>query len=102
MGDCHFLEGNLRAKERVEYAKILLDEVALGGDRLEMYQIGASDAPIWAEKVIEMTERIKKLGSNPLSLREHTESWCFSGFSERSSDRPSMGGERAKDRHLKE
>ncbi len=56
----------MRAKERVEYAKDLLDEVGLGGGRLEMYHIGASDAPVWVEKVIEMTERIKKLGPNPL------------------------------------
>ena len=56
----------MRAKERVEYAKDLLDEVGLGGGRLEMYHIGASDAPLWVEKVIEMTERIKKLGPNPL------------------------------------
>ena len=58
----------MRAKERVEYAKDLLDEVGLGGGRLEMYHIGASDAPLWVEKVIEMTERIKKLGPNPLRM----------------------------------
>ena len=57
----------MRAKERVEYAKDLLDEVGLGGGRLEMYHIGASDAPAWVEKVIEMTERIKRLGPNPLT-----------------------------------
>ena len=52
--------------ERVEYAKELLDEVGLGGDRLEMYHIGASDAPLWVEKVTEITERVKRLGPNPL------------------------------------
>ena len=52
--------------ERVEYAKELLDEVGLGGDRLEMYHIGASDAPIWVEKVTEITEKVKRLGPNPL------------------------------------
>ena len=26
-GSCHFLEGNLRARERVEYTKQLLDEI---------------------------------------------------------------------------
>ncbi len=33
-----------------------------------MYHIGASDAPLWAEKVREMTERIKALGPNPLNV----------------------------------
>lgn len=66
MGDCHFLEGNLRAKERVEYTKDLLEEVGLGSERLEMYHIGASDAPLWVDRVKEMTERVEKLGPNPL------------------------------------
>jgi coenzyme F420-reducing hydrogenase delta subunit len=65
MGGCHFLEGNLRAKERVEYTKTLLDELGLGGERLEMFHIGASDAPLFAEAVEIMTERAKQLGPNP-------------------------------------
>ncbi len=68
VGDCHFLEGNLRARERVEQAKDLLDEIGIGSDRLEMYYIGASDAPLWTRRVNEMVERVKKLGPNPLRL----------------------------------
>jgi F420-non-reducing hydrogenase iron-sulfur subunit len=67
VGDCHFLEGNLRAKERVEHAKELLNEAGIGGERLEMYHVGASDAPLWVVRVNEMVERVKKLGPNPLS-----------------------------------
>ncbi|MBW1712876.1 MAG: hydrogenase iron-sulfur subunit [Deltaproteobacteria bacterium] len=66
IGDCHFLEGNLRAKERVAHAKTLLSEAGLEPERLEMFHIGASDAPQWAEAVAMMTERIKELGPNPL------------------------------------
>jgi F420-non-reducing hydrogenase iron-sulfur subunit len=50
----------------VEHAKELLDETGIGGDRLEMYHIGASDAPLWVERVKEMVGRVKKLGPNPL------------------------------------
>jgi len=66
VGDCHFLEGNLRAKERVEHTKALLDELGLGGERLEMFHIGASDAPKWAEAVEKMVRRAYELGPNPL------------------------------------
>jgi coenzyme F420-reducing hydrogenase delta subunit len=66
MGDCHFLEGNLRAKERVEYTKGLLEEIGLGSGRLEMFHIGASDAPLFAEAVEKMTDRAKEMGPNPL------------------------------------
>jgi F420-non-reducing hydrogenase iron-sulfur subunit len=58
----------LRAKERVEYAKGLLDEIGLGGDRLEMFHIGASDAPMFAEAVENMTGRAKELGPNPFKM----------------------------------
>jgi len=43
-----------------------LDEIGIGGDRIQMYYVGASDAPIWAERVSEFTDRIKALGPNPL------------------------------------
>lgn len=52
----------------MEHAKELLEEIEIGADRLEMYHIGASDAPLWAEKVKEMTDKIKSLGPNPLKL----------------------------------
>jgi F420-non-reducing hydrogenase iron-sulfur subunit len=70
VGDCHFLEGNLRAKERVDYAKGLLDEMGLSGRRLEMFHVGASDAPGWVRAALEMTERALELGPNPLRGRE--------------------------------
>jgi F420-non-reducing hydrogenase iron-sulfur subunit len=50
----------------VEYAKELLKEIGLESGRLEMFHIGASDAPGWARAVTEMTKRAKKLGANPL------------------------------------
>ncbi len=67
IGDCHFLEGNLRAKERVAHAKTLVAEAGLEPERLEMFHIGASDAPKWAAAVNDMTARVIKLGPNPLS-----------------------------------
>ncbi len=65
-GECHYLTGNLRAKKRVEYAKKLLDEIGIGGERLEMYNIAASDGPRFAEVALEMHERIVALGPNPI------------------------------------
>src|SRR4030042_942607 len=65
-GSCHFLEGNLRARERIEYAQQLLEETGLGRGRLEMFEIAASDAPKWVAVVQEMTQRVKHLGPNPL------------------------------------
>ena len=48
-GECHFLRGNLRAKKRVQYVKGLLDEVGLGGNRLEMYNMSSAQGQRFAE-----------------------------------------------------
>ena len=50
----------------MEYTRELLREIGLEPERLEMFHIGASDAPAWARAVTEMTERARKLGPNPL------------------------------------
>jgi F420-non-reducing hydrogenase iron-sulfur subunit len=65
-GDCHYLAGNLRARKRVEYAKKILDEIGIGGDRLAMYNMSAGQGPRFVEIAKEMNERIKGLGPNPL------------------------------------
>lgn len=74
-GDCHYLKGNYRAKKRVNAVKRILDEIGIGGERLEMYNLSSSQGPRFAEIANEMTERIRKLGPNPLkTVRGHTSS----------------------------
>ncbi|MCL4534881.1 MAG: hydrogenase iron-sulfur subunit [Bacteroidetes bacterium] len=68
-GNCHFLEGNIWAKKRVIYTKGILDEIGVGGDRLEMYNMSAAMGQRFAEVATEMTERIRALGPNP--ARKH-------------------------------
>jgi coenzyme F420-reducing hydrogenase delta subunit len=65
-GNCHFTDGNIKAKRRVARAKKLLDEIGIGGTRLEMYNMSASMGPKFAEVAREMTERIKELGPSLL------------------------------------
>jgi len=65
-GECHFLTGNLRAKKRVEYTKRLLDEIGIGGERLEMHNIAASDGPRFAQVAKEMHQKIVALGPSPI------------------------------------
>ncbi|MHC5038266.1 MAG: hydrogenase iron-sulfur subunit [Planctomycetota bacterium] len=65
-GDCHFMTGNIRAKRRVKKVKALLDELGLGGDRLEMYNLSSAMGARFAEIAGEMTEKIKALGPSPM------------------------------------
>jgi coenzyme F420-reducing hydrogenase delta subunit len=61
-GQCHFLEGNTRAKKKVEYVKRLLDEAQIEPERLEMFNLSSAMGGRFAEIVEEMTDRVKSLG----------------------------------------
>ena len=65
-GGCHFVEGNIRARKRVEHASAILDEIGLGGERLEMFFMSSSEGPRFAEVAREMTEKVRKLGPSPV------------------------------------
>lgn len=65
-GDCHFLKGNYRAKRRVKAVKKILDDIGLGGERLEMFNLSAAMGPRFAEIATEMTERIRQIGPSPI------------------------------------
>jgi coenzyme F420-reducing hydrogenase delta subunit len=65
-GACHYKEGNLRARERVNYVNDLLKEVGIEGERVRMYNLTSGEGPTFALYAKEMTEHIKALGPNPL------------------------------------
>jgi F420-non-reducing hydrogenase iron-sulfur subunit len=65
-GGCHFVEGNLRARRRVEAARQALDEIGLGRERLRMVNLSASEAPTFVAVIREMVETVSELGPNPL------------------------------------
>jgi len=69
-GQCHFLEGNIRAKKKVQYAKKLLAEAEIEPERLEMYNLSSAEAGRFAEIVEEMTDRIKGLGPTYKNRKE--------------------------------
>jgi len=52
--------------DRVKLTKEILEELGIGGDRIEIFLMSAADAAKFVEAVNTMTERISKLGPNPL------------------------------------
>jgi coenzyme F420-reducing hydrogenase delta subunit len=71
-GGCHFLEGNLRAKKRVGRVKQFLDEIGIGRERLEMFNLSSAEGPRFAEIVWELNDRIVPLGPSPLRKSDAT------------------------------
>lgn len=66
IGNCHHVRGNERGLARLKRAQKILDEVGLGSERLDMFFMSGSQANAYAEAALIMTERIRKLGPNPL------------------------------------
>jgi coenzyme F420-reducing hydrogenase delta subunit len=71
-GDCHYVEGNLFAKKRVNRVKAILDKVGVGGQRLEMFNLSAGMGGRFAEVAQEMTDRIRTLGPSPIRKAKGT------------------------------
>jgi len=72
-GDCHFNQGNFRARKRVEQAQKILDTVGVGGERVQMYNLSSSEGPLFAKYAQEMDQRIRDLGPNPIKLAKKKE-----------------------------
>ena len=70
IGNCHHVRGNERGLARLQRAKKILDEIGIGGDRLDMFFMSGSQANVYAQAAKTMTERIKQLGPSPLKLVE--------------------------------
>ena len=69
-GSCHFKEGNLLAKRRVNYIRNLLSEAGLEAERLRMVNVSAASAQKFAEIIRDMVETVRKLG--PARLKRLT------------------------------
>jgi coenzyme F420-reducing hydrogenase delta subunit len=65
-GDCHFKNGNLKASRRIEHLKALLDEIGVGGDRVEMMMMSAGMGERFAQVATDFTQKIRELGPNPI------------------------------------
>jgi coenzyme F420-reducing hydrogenase delta subunit len=69
-GDCHYTSGNFRARKRLEQAKKILETVGVGAQRVEMFNMASSEGPRFAAVAVEMVEKIKQLGPNPIKRKK--------------------------------
>ncbi|MBU1626951.1 hydrogenase iron-sulfur subunit [bacterium] len=65
-GNCLYLSGNIRAKKRISVTKRLLDEMGVGGERLEMFNLASNMGPGFIRFAKEMKDKILKIGQSPL------------------------------------
>jgi len=70
IGDCHYISGNVKAKERIERLSKLLDQIGIGSERIRLEWIAASEGVKFAQVMEEFTDHITNLGPNPLKASE--------------------------------
>jgi len=63
-GDCHYINGNYKARRRVKLLKEILPRFGFDERRVKLTWIGASEGVDFAKTVKEMVAEIKTLGPN--------------------------------------
>lgn len=68
IGDCHYIDGNVKAKSRVEVMKKSLPALGINPERLEIDYASSSEGQKFATMMTNFVEKIRKLGPNPLRV----------------------------------
>tara|TARA_B100000614_G_scaffold60448_1_gene53542 strand:+ start:1471 stop:1686 length:216 start_codon:yes stop_codon:yes gene_type:complete len=69
MGDCHYLDGNVKATKTFEMTKELLDLLGIDTNRVRLEWISSAEGNKFADVANEFTEKIKALG--PANIRSN-------------------------------
>ena len=67
-GDCHYLEGNLKAEKRAEAIDLLLEDFGLEPERFRLEWISASEGPRFAQVMTDMVQAVKEVGPSPYRM----------------------------------
>jgi F420-non-reducing hydrogenase iron-sulfur subunit len=65
-GSCHYIKGNLYARQRLDYVRSLLEEIGLEAERARMINISAAMGMQFAELATEHVQTVRALGPSPL------------------------------------
>jgi coenzyme F420-reducing hydrogenase delta subunit len=65
-GTCHYLEGNLRAANRIHQVAVMLNELKLGEGRIAMLHMDSTGSDLFKQSAGDFIRRIQALGPNPL------------------------------------
>jgi len=64
-GDCHYLEGNLKAQARADAIRLMLDDLGIEPERFRLEWVSASEGGRFAQVMQEMIEAVRSLGPSP-------------------------------------
>ena len=65
-GDCHYLNGNLKARKRIAGVRKIVEQFGFEPERLRLQWIGASEGPEFQKNMTDFVEAVKALGPSPV------------------------------------
>lgn len=68
IGDCHYLEGNVKAQNRKEAIDLMLGDFGLEPERFRLEWVSASEGPRFAQVARDMIETVRALGPSPYKV----------------------------------
>ncbi len=68
-GDCHYTNGNFKARRRVALLWEIMDSLGLDRSRLWLRWISASEGGLFAQTIKEMVESLKAKGPSPVQAQ---------------------------------
>ncbi len=66
-GDCHYINGNYKARRRIKLLKEILGGFGIEDERLKLTWIGASEGNEFAATINHMVDEVRELGPNAAS-----------------------------------
>ncbi|MBW1735470.1 MAG: hydrogenase iron-sulfur subunit [Deltaproteobacteria bacterium] len=68
MGDCHYLDGNVKAEKMFEMTRELVKILGIDPGRLRLEWISSAEGTRFAEVATEFTEEVRSIG--PFTLKK--------------------------------
>jgi F420-non-reducing hydrogenase iron-sulfur subunit len=66
--DCHYVEGNVRAKTKIDRTREMLTLLGFEPERFQLHWISASEAQKFVQVMTDFVALLHKLGPNPLGV----------------------------------
>ncbi len=71
-GNCHYVNGNIRARARVKRVHNILEKINIGAGRIKMFNLSAGDGAKFAAFVGEFVSEVHALGPSPINVARKT------------------------------
>ena len=69
IGDCHYMDGNVKAKDRADIMKRSISALGINPERIEMGFASSSEGQKFATMMMDFVEKIRRIGPNPLRVK---------------------------------